>query len=76
MDKELMLSTVNASHEFRMSRLDALEDALMSGTSKESESILNQVYQKEIERNRNRIIHFLQFEKKMNEEIAAIEEMY
>ena len=76
MDKELMLATINSSHEFRMSRLDALEDALMTGTSKESETILSQVYQKEIERNRNRIIHFLQFEKKTLEEIAALEEMY
>ncbi|KAJ3276416.1 Dynein regulatory complex subunit 3 [Terramyces sp. JEL0728] len=73
-DKDVLMNAVNSSHDFRMLKLDQQEDGLVTGLAKDLESIVKDMYQNEIKRNRDRVGEILALLGKTNSEIDFAEE--
>ncbi|KAJ3262588.1 Dynein regulatory complex subunit 3 [Boothiomyces macroporosus] len=73
-DKDVLMNAVNSSHDFRMFKLDQQEDGLVTGLAKDLESIVKDMYAKEIKRNRDRVSEILALLDKTNAEIDFAEE--
>ncbi|KAI9138714.1 hypothetical protein BKA69DRAFT_1090274 [Paraphysoderma sedebokerense] len=73
-DKDMVSNMLTTSHEFRLSKLDQQEEQLQTGIAKHLESMIQQVQQEEIKRNRERVIEVLSFIGRCNSEIETEEE--
>eukprot|EP00842_Homolaphlyctis_polyrhiza_P002068 jgi/Hompol1/2862/HPOL_003040-RA len=73
-DKDVLMNAINASHDFRLGKLDHQEDALVSGVAHDQEQIIKKVHDDEIRRNRDRISEIIAFLDKCYAEIDNAEE--
>ncbi|KAJ3191999.1 Dynein regulatory complex subunit 3 [Irineochytrium annulatum] len=73
-DKDVLVNAINSSHDFHLSQFDRQEDGLVSGISKDLETIVQRIHDDEIKRNRDRICEIIAFLDKSNSEIELAEE--
>ncbi|KAI8915048.1 hypothetical protein BC831DRAFT_488112 [Entophlyctis helioformis] len=73
-DKDVLMNAINASHDFRLGKLDHQEDALVSGVVHDQEQVIKKIHDDEIRRNRDRISEIIAFLDKCNQEIDNAEE--
>ncbi|TPX36019.1 hypothetical protein SmJEL517_g01758 [Synchytrium microbalum] len=73
-DKDSLTNSVNASHDFRLARIDQQEDTLVSGSAKDTEQVISGVHDEEIRRNRKRVIEIISFLGRLQQEIEAVED--
>ncbi|KAI9357346.1 hypothetical protein DFJ73DRAFT_821505 [Zopfochytrium polystomum] len=73
-DKDSLVNSINGSHDFHLGKFDHQEDSLVSGISKDLETLTQKVHEREIQRNRDRICEIVAFIDKCNAEIEAAEE--
>ncbi|EGF76279.1 hypothetical protein BATDEDRAFT_92813 [Batrachochytrium dendrobatidis JAM81] len=73
-DKDVLMNAINASHDFRLGKLDHQEDELVTGVAKDQDQIIKKTHDDEVRRNRNRICEIIAFLDKTNQEIDNAEE--
>nr|KAJ3419777.1 Dynein regulatory complex subunit 3 [Polyrhizophydium stewartii] len=73
-DKDVLMNAINASHDFRLGKLDHQEDALVSGVMRDQEQVIKKVHDSEVRRNRDRISEIISFLDKCYQEIDNAEE--
>jgi hypothetical protein len=73
-DKDVLTNSINASHDFRLSKLDAQEDLLVTGCAKDQEKVVKDIHKAEVKRNRDRVGEIIALLDKCNSDIDAAEE--
>ncbi|KAJ3337137.1 Dynein regulatory complex subunit 3 [Kappamyces sp. JEL0680] len=73
-DKDILTNAVNASHDFRLLKLDAQEDLLVTGCTKDQERVVKEMHKAEIKRNRDRVGEIVALLDKCNADIDAAED--
>lgn len=58
-DKDVLINAVNTSHDYRLGRIDVQEDYLLSGSAKNTESVILKTHEMEVTRSRSRICEIL-----------------
>jgi hypothetical protein len=73
-DRDVLLSVIVSSHDFRLAKIDIQEDGLVTGIAHDQESIVKRVLNNEIKRNRERVGEIIAFIDKCNFEIEAADD--
>ena len=73
-DKDALLNALNASHDFRLARYDHQEDTLVTGSAKNTESVVTNSHEDEAKRNRTRLCAIITFLDKCQSEIEQIDD--
>ncbi|KAJ3041156.1 Dynein regulatory complex subunit 3 [Rhizophlyctis rosea] len=73
-DKDALVNAINGSHDFRLGKFDQQEDALISGVSRDLESVVQKTHDAEVQRNRDRVCEIVAFLDKVTAEIEQAEE--
>lgn len=68
------MNCLNSSHDFRLAKLDAQEDALVTGIAHDQESIIKKIHSDEVSRSRTRVGEIIAFVEKSLAEIDLAEE--
>ena len=72
----MLTNAINASHDFRLIKLDAQEDVLATGCARDQEVVLKDMQKTEIRRNRDRVGEIVALIDKCNSDIDLAEENY
>ncbi|KAJ3037779.1 Dynein regulatory complex subunit 3 [Rhizophlyctis rosea] len=73
-DKDALVNAINGSHDFRLGKFDQQEDALVSGVTKDLESVVQKTHDAEVQRNRDRVCEIVAFLDKVAAEVEQAEE--
>ncbi|KAH6601697.1 hypothetical protein BASA61_001901 [Batrachochytrium salamandrivorans] len=73
-DKDALMNAINASHDFRLGKLDHQEDELVTGVIKDQEQAIKKAHDDEVRRDRERISEIIIFLDKTYQEIDFAEE--
>jgi len=73
-DKEVILNSLNATHDFHLLKFDQQEDGLSSGCNKELEDEIQRVHNEETQRNRKRVIEIITYVERLYYEIEQAED--
>ena len=74
-DKDGVVNSLTASHEFHMSKYDGQEDVLATGVAKDLEKQIAKMHEQELKRNRNRVLEIIRFVETSLQEIDLAEEV-
>ncbi|ORX37504.1 outer arm dynein light chain 1 [Piromyces finnis] len=73
-DKEIILNSLNATHDFHLLKFDQQEDGLSSGCNKELEDEIQRTHNEETQRNRKRVIEIITYVERLYYEIDQAED--
>lgn len=73
-DKETLVNFVTASHDFRLSCLEAQEETLVTGIHGDLETNTKAIFSREIQRNRDRVNDVLMYRDQCTNELSQAEE--
>ncbi|OUM58939.1 hypothetical protein PIROE2DRAFT_64091 [Piromyces sp. E2] len=73
-DKEIILNSLNATHDFHLLKFDQQEDGLSSGCNKELEDEIQRTHNEETQRNRKRVIEIITYVERLYYEIEQAED--
>jgi hypothetical protein len=73
-DRDVLMNAISASHEFRISKVDAQEDLLSTGLAQNQEFVISKNQSDEITRNRERVSEIIMMLEKVNSDIENAEE--
>ncbi|KAJ1564306.1 Dynein regulatory complex subunit 3 [Cladochytrium tenue] len=73
-DKDSLVNAINASHDFRLGKLDHQEDGLVSGTARALDALTQGVHEAEVRRNRSRVCEIVALVERCTAEIEQAEE--
>ncbi|EPZ31475.1 hypothetical protein O9G_002944 [Rozella allomycis CSF55] len=75
-DKDAVINALTSSHEFHMSKYDAQEEILNLGLGKDLDYQLKSLHEKELARNRGRVLEIINFVNRCLEEIQQAEDSF